>query len=103
MGARHFPRSGIRRPWRFRGADGTYRTFFTRAVPLKDEAGKTMRWYATNTDIEEREKAEEALAQMRGEMARLSRFLTMGELTASIAHEVDSTADSHRGLRPCRD
>ena len=75
--------------WRFRGADGTYRTFFTRAVPLKDEAGKTIRWYATNTDIEEREKAEEALAQMRGEMARLSRFLTMGELTASIAHEVD--------------
>jgi PAS domain S-box-containing protein len=75
--------------WRFRGADGNYRTFFTRAVPLQDEAGKTIRWYATNTDIEEREKAEQTLAKMHGELARLSRFLTMGELTASIAHEVD--------------
>jgi PAS domain S-box-containing protein len=75
--------------WRFRGANGEYRAFFTRAVPLQNDAGKTIRWYATNTDIEEREKAEQALSQVRGELARLSRFLTMGELTASIAHEVD--------------
>lgn len=75
--------------WRFRSSDGNYRTFFTRGVPLQDKTGKTIRWYATNTDIEEREKAEQALWQMRGELARLSRFLTMGELTASIAHEVD--------------
>jgi PAS domain S-box-containing protein len=74
---------------RFRSANGAYRSFFTRGVPLQDAAGRTIRWYATNTDIEEREKAEQALQQTREELAHLSRFMTMGELTASIAHEVD--------------
>jgi len=74
--------------WRVRGADENYRTFFTRGVPLQDDAGRTIRWYATNTDIEERKKAEQALLRTQAELAHLSRFLTIGELTASIAHEV---------------
>ena len=75
--------------WRVRGADGHYRTFFTRAVALEGVGGETVRWYATNTDIEEREKAERALLQTQAEVAHLSQALTIGELTASIAHEVD--------------
>jgi len=39
--------------------------------------------------IEQREKAQQALIEARAELAHLSRFLTMGELTASIAHEVN--------------
>jgi C4-dicarboxylate-specific signal transduction histidine kinase len=39
--------------------------------------------------IEEREKTQQTLIQTQGELAELSRFLTMGELTASIAHEVN--------------
>jgi C4-dicarboxylate-specific signal transduction histidine kinase len=39
--------------------------------------------------IEQREKAQQALIKTQGELAELSRFLTMGELTASIAHEVN--------------
>lgn len=75
--------------WRVRAAGGGYRLFFTRGVPLQDAAGKTIRWYGTNTDIEERQKAEQALMRSQEELAHLSRALTMGELTASIAHEVD--------------
>ena len=75
--------------WRVRGADGNYRWFFTRGVPLIDRDGKIPHWYMTNTDIEERKTAEQALLRTQGELAHLSRALTMGELTASIAHEVN--------------
>ena len=40
-------------------------------------------------DITERKKAEEALANARTELAHVSRLMTMGEMTASIAHEVN--------------
>ena len=32
--------------------------FFVRAEPLRDDAGKVVRWYATSTDIEDRKQAE---------------------------------------------
>jgi C4-dicarboxylate-specific signal transduction histidine kinase len=40
-------------------------------------------------DITERKRAEEALRQTQAALAHLSRVMTMGELTASIAHEVN--------------
>lgn len=47
---------------RLRGKDGEYRWFLFRARPLKDQQGKVVRWYGVNTDIEERKRAEEAVA-----------------------------------------
>lgn len=75
--------------WRVRGAGGHYRWFFIRAVPLRDAHGTTLRWYGTNTDIDDHKSAEQALARTQSELAHLSRVLTMGELAASIAHEVN--------------
>jgi PAS domain S-box-containing protein len=43
---------------RRRGADGQYRWFLTRAVPLKDAEGHIVRWYGSNTDIQDRREAE---------------------------------------------
>jgi PAS domain S-box-containing protein len=74
--------------WRVRGAGGPYRSFFMRGVPLQDAQRQTLRWYGTSTDIEEHRKAEQALKRTQAELAHLSRVFTMGELTASIAHEV---------------
>ena len=74
---------------RIRAGDGQYRSFFTQVVPLRDASGEILRWYGTSTDIEERKRAEQALMSMQGEIAHLSRLLTMGELTASIAHELN--------------
>ena len=44
-----------------RAADGEYRWFLVRGVPLRDEHGNIVRWYGTLTDIEDRKRAEEAL------------------------------------------
>ena len=46
-----------------RGADGQYRRFLTRAMPLKDAQGRVERWFGTNTDVEELTRTEEALRQ----------------------------------------
>jgi PAS domain S-box-containing protein len=76
---------------RHRSADGEYRWFLVRAVPLRDERGKIRKWYGTLTDIEDRKRAEqerERLRQLEADLAYISRVMTVGELAASLAHEI---------------
>jgi len=46
---------------RLRRADGEYRWFLIRTVPLRDEHGNIVKWYGTSTDIEDRKRAEDTL------------------------------------------
>ena len=62
-----------------RGSDGQYRPFLTRVNPLKDESGRTLYWFGTNTDIGEIKRMEEAL---RDADRRKDEFL------ATLAHEL---------------
>jgi len=80
---------------RLRQFDGEYRRFLLRFVPLRNERGSIVEWYAQSTDIEDLRRAEEELrrreahlrdAQM--ELAHANRVTTTGQLAASIAHEV---------------
>jgi PAS domain S-box-containing protein len=74
---------------RLRRADGEYRWFLVRTVPLLDERGNIIEWYGTSTDIEDQKRAEEALRETQALLARVARVSIVGELTASIAHEVN--------------
>lgn len=74
---------------RLRRADGEYRWLLIRAVPLRDEPGKIVKWYGTSTDIEDRKRAEETLRRAQAELGHVTRVTTMGELAASIAHEIN--------------
>jgi PAS domain S-box-containing protein len=74
---------------RLRRADGAYRWFLLRAVPLRDELGHVVKWYGTTTDIEDRRRAEEALQETQDHLAQVTRRQAMGELAAAIAHEVN--------------
>ncbi|HKS83324.1 MAG TPA: two-component regulator propeller domain-containing protein [Candidatus Acidoferrales bacterium] len=67
-----------------RGSDGAYRWFQTRAVPLRDKRGKIVKWYGVINDIEDCKRAE----QLQADLAHVNRVSTMGELTASLAHEI---------------
>ena len=73
---------------RIRGHDGKYRRFLCRAVPFKDD-GKQEEWFGTDTDIEDRKHAEEELHMAQNELAHMARVTVMGELAASIAHDVN--------------
>src|SRR5690348_12471611 len=46
---------------RFRRFDREYRWFLIRGNPLRDQSGKIVKWYGTNTDLEDRKRAEDAL------------------------------------------
>jgi PAS domain S-box-containing protein len=77
---------------RFRRAvDGEYRWFLVRGVPLRDQHGRIVKWYGTLTDIEDRKRAEqerERLRQLEDELAHINRVTMLGEMAASLAHEI---------------
>jgi PAS domain S-box-containing protein len=81
--------TGYEMEQRIRGRDGLYRRFVSRGVPIQDEQGRPVEWFGTDTDVEEHRQAEEALHKTRSELAHVSRVMTMGELAASISHEVN--------------
>jgi len=57
--------------------------------PMRDAADRVVGASKLARDITERKHAEEALRQARAELAHVNRVTTMGELTASLAHEVN--------------
>src|SRR5712675_1806026 len=56
--------------------------------PMKDAAGAIVGASKLARDITERKRAEAALRQAQADLAYMSRVTTMGELTASLAHEI---------------
>jgi C4-dicarboxylate-specific signal transduction histidine kinase len=81
---------------RFRRADGEYRWHEGRGEPLRDRQGNIVQWYGLSVDIDEAKKAEDRLrrseshlAEAQLELAHANRVATMGQLTASITHEVN--------------
>src|SRR5712672_3607725 len=74
---------------RLRRFDGEYRWFETRGGAVRDDTGSVVRWYVLLTDIEDRMRALARLAQAQLQLAHANRVATMGQLTASITHEVN--------------
>jgi PAS domain S-box-containing protein len=76
---------------RHRSANGEYRWFLVRAVQLRNGHGNILKWYGTLTDIEDRKKAEqerERLRRLQADLAHVNRVSMMGELAASLSHEL---------------
>src|ERR1700726_214911 len=72
--------------------------------PMKDASGRVVGASKLARDITERKLAEEALRQAQADLAHASRLTTMGEFTASLAHEVKqpiaaAVTDAHTCVR----
>jgi PAS domain S-box-containing protein len=81
---------------RVRRDDGSYRWFLMRAEPSRDDTGRVVAWYGTNTDIEDRTQALARLQQMEADFAHMNRVSMMGELAASLSHEIAQPIASAR-------
>jgi PAS domain S-box-containing protein len=70
-----------------RGADGSFRMFLTRVLPVKDLEGRVVRWLGTNTDISERKQAEDQLGKLAAKLAQQAEDLSRsrGDLEAQTA------------------
>ena len=73
---------------RVRRADGEYRWFLQRNVPLRDETGKIVKWYGTGIDIEERKRAEEALRSSEAYLAEAQRLSHTGSWAWNLGTDV---------------
>lgn len=69
--------------------DGAIKHIHSVGHPVLDGSGNLVQFVGSSTDTTERRQAEEALRQAQADLARISRITTMGELTASLAHEVN--------------
>ncbi len=68
--------------------DATVRWVNCRGFPIRDAQNKLYRLAGVAQDITERKWAEQALRESHTELARVARIVTMGEVAASIAHEI---------------
>ncbi len=68
-----------------KGADGKFRQFLTRVLPVYDNKGKIHQWFGTNTDITKQIEAENALKESE------ERFRTMAEGTDILIAVADET------------
>jgi len=74
---------------RIRNRAGIFRWFLVRSIPQRTEDGKIARWYGIHIDIEEQHKAQQSLARAHEEQVRIAHTLSMAEMAASIAHELN--------------
>jgi PAS domain S-box-containing protein len=72
-------------------SDGSIKYITSVAHPIRNHSGQVIEFVGTVMDVTERKRAEEErerLRQLQADLAHLSRVTTMGELTASLAHEI---------------
>jgi PAS domain S-box-containing protein len=74
---------------RFRRFDGEFLWFLFRASPLCDESGKVVKWYGTNTDIEDRKRAEDALRSHEQNLRLLVDTIPGHVVTTTPAGEIE--------------
>ena len=71
---------------RLRRADGVYRWFLNRSAPLRDERGNIVKWYGSNTDIEDRKQAEDALRRSEAYLAEAQKLSQTGSFGWDVAN-----------------
>jgi PAS domain S-box-containing protein len=85
-----------------RGADHTYRWFLTRVNPVRDRHGKVLRWFGTNTDVDEVKRAEQALREESHVLELLNSTGTALSSTRDLRSLLQAATDAATGIAGAR-
>lgn len=79
--------------FRLKGADGTYRWYLARATAGRDADGEIIKWFGTNTDIEEQKAAGAAMRESEYKLRTLLDSMTEGLLQVNDSDEIEFVND----------
>ena len=79
---------------RHRDAHGNYRWLLVRAVPLRNEQGKILKWYGTAIDIEDRKRAEALLAGEKRVLEMVAKGDSLARILDTLCRLVEEQAGS---------
>jgi len=82
-------RSDLEMDYRIVLPDGSTKYLQSLGHPVIRDSGDLVEFVGTVIDATERKRAEEALREAQAELAHVTRVTTLGEMTASIAHEIN--------------
>ena len=77
---------------RLRRRDGEYRRFLIRAEPVRNQQGDIVKWYGTNTDIEDRKRAESLLAAEKRSLEMIADGAPLTHILESLCDTIDAQA-----------
>ena len=75
---------------RLRRFDGEYRWFLFRAVPVTDGQARIVRWYGTNTDIEDLKRAESLLSAEKRTLEMIAGGASLTEILENLCNTIDA-------------
>src|SRR5205823_14097231 len=75
--------------YRLRRGDGEFRSILDKGVPRFAPEGTFLSYIGTSIDVTDVKRTESELHRQRDELAHVARISTMGELAASLAHELN--------------
>ncbi|HAR42074.1 MAG TPA: hypothetical protein DCS07_05500 [Bdellovibrionales bacterium] len=74
---------------RLRRADGVYKWWLIRGVPVLDAQGTVLKWFGTCTDIDDLKHAQSSLIESQAQLVQASKLSSLGEMAAGMAHEMN--------------